>query len=308
MKRVDSQIKLITSILCLIVLSFAAFRLYESLIATTAHAPSLDFASNVRQGSFEAGNDVSGVMPIGVPTRMTVKATPIAGNSVTNSDHVTFEILQITSDENLLEYELNTLGRANSSRNGWVVDNESIHRKIIDNANYGIFRTPEIKANANSEMTIDLIVPTAIISGHEVVSVQGGMTGVRPILKTIDQGAKFRMKVEETAGLVSVHVQGHESMASSLSRQLFGVSRGNMLGPMNAVYIKSEPGRVDFETDSDLALGKSLVVKLGKTIEETQSNSVLHSFLRRINRKHGQKKTQQRYLMITPLRIDRQAP
>lgn len=194
--------------------------------------------------------------------------------------------------------------RTADHRNAWIVDSKSVMNAATSIRENLIHQAPLSSAANGERLHFKFTLPVTIVK-FSPVRENGKVMAVKPMPQTTEFGLDFGLSGIRNPQSTRIELNGLETMPRTIER---------VTSPIKIENPKTRPTQVaetvvtsqseTFETTTDVPHGKSLVIKLGRTIEQTNDTAFV-SLVRLANRKLWNRevypyRTSQRYLIVTP--------
>lgn len=265
--------------------------------------------SSVDQAGGNSVQPVAGKIWIGRMNRISSKSLRESKVPAPNPN-MTFEVRLVSVSgkhlDGFLDEKFATLRTADDHK-AWIVDLEpvlnaanSVRRKLIHLA-------PKTTAADGEPLNFTFTMPVTTVKYHPI-NEDGKVRAVKPLPQTTEYDIYSRVTGMSGPQATFVEIKGLESMPRTIEKVVspIQVERPNL--PPHGVSETVVTSQSDsFEASAELPQGKSLIIKLGRTIEEIDDNLVTAAF-QLANPKLWNKdvypyKAMQRYLIITPTEL-----
>lgn len=221
-----------------------------------------------------------------------------------------FEVrfVSVTGDD--LDGFLNVTFESNRTvdgRNMWIADLIPVMNAATSNRENLIHRAPKTSAAAGEQLHYKFTLPVTIVK-FSPVKENGKVMAVKPVLETTEFGLDLGLSGMPGPQSTRVEIKGFETMPGTIEQVTSPIKIENPKSrPTQLIETVVTPQSETFETTTDLPHGKSLVIKLGRTIEQTNDTAFV-SLVRVANRKLWNQdvypyKAMQRYLVVTPTKL-----
>lgn len=208
--------------------------------------------------------------------------------------------------DGILDERFDTFRTAEEHK-AWIVDLEpvlnaanSVHRKLIHQA-------PKTTAADGEPLNFTFTMPVTTVKYHPVRQ-DGKVRAVKPLPQTTEYDIYARVTGIAGPQTTFVEIKGLESMPKTIERVVspIQIERSNSRPQyLSETVVTSQSD--SFEALAELPQGKSLIIKLGRTIEEIDDNLFTAAF-QLVNPKLWNQdvypyKAMQRYLIVTPTEL-----
>jgi hypothetical protein len=271
---------------------------------TPAPVTSNPFVNQVQSISETPSKDM---IRIGSMDRVRFNMQNEEGKNQTEGSTNKFEFRYIAVTGKTLDGDLNENAdslQAIDGRRAWSGNLDSILKATNSIRHHVIRKSPTAETMDNFPISGQIAIP--VTTGKTVpVRQDGKVVAVTGLSQTTDYRILFRMMGTSSAKSARIVIEGHETMPKTIEHVLSPVKIETSNPPTRVIETAVIPHSEAFEAEFEIPKGKSLVLKLGKTIEETHA-SVYVSLVRLMNRKLWNREiypfvVTQRYLVVTPL-------
>lgn len=265
--------------------------------------------SSVNQAGTNTVEHVPGTIWVGRMNRISSKSLRESTVPVPNPNK-SFEVRLVSLSGKDLDVFLDekfTNFRTADDHKSWIVDLEpvlnaanSVRRKLIHQA-------PKITVADGEPLNFTFTMPVTTVKYHPVHQ-DGKVRAVKPLPQTTEYDIYSRVTGISGPQATFVEIKGLESMPRTIENVVSSiqVERPNL--PPHGVSETVVTSQSDsFEASAELPQGKSLILKLGRTIEEVDDNLVTAAFQLANPKLWNQDvypyKAMQRYLIVTPTEL-----
>lgn len=261
----------------------------------------------VNQVQFISETPPKNMIRIGSMDRVRFNILKSEGKSVSEHSPNKFEFRYIAVTGKTLDGYLNEHAdslQAIDGRHAWSGNPDSILNAANSIPRHVISESMASHADGKSPIRVQIAIP--VTTGKTVpVRQDGKVVAVTGLSQTTDYRILFRMMGTSNAKSARIVIEGHETMPKAIELVDSSVKIETTNPPTGMSETVVIPHSEAFEAFYEIPKGKSLVLKLGKTIEETHATAYV-SLVQLMNRKLWSREiypfvVTQRYLVVTPL-------
>lgn len=265
--------------------------------------------SSVDQAGGNSVQPVAGKSWIGRMNRISSKS--IRESKVPSPNpNMTFEVRLVSVSgkdlDGFLDEKFDTLRTADDHK-AWIVDPEPVLNAVNSVRRKLIHQAPKITVADGEPSNFTFTMPVTTVKYHPIHE-DGKVRAVKPLPQTTEYDIYSRVTGMSGPQATFVEIKGLESMPRTIERIVSPIrierlnSRPQGLSE-TVVTSQSDP----FEASATVPHGKSLIIKLGRTIEEIDDNLVTAGF-QIVNPRLWKQdvypyKAMQRYLIVTPTEL-----
>jgi Zn-dependent protease with chaperone function len=189
-------------------------------------------------------------------------------------------------------------------QNAWIVGLKPVMNAANSHQKNRIHLAPKTTAADGESLIFEFTAPVTTVKYFPVH--QGGESlAVKPIIQTTEYDIRLGLTGMSGPQSTRVEIKGLETMPQTIRKTMTPSNVGVPISKIHAITETVVAAHSDsFGTSAEIPLGKSLVIKLGRTIEETRENLITTAF-RLTNHKLWKQdvypySATQRYLIVTP--------